>query len=572
MPNTLTLKPFKELAIINSGWALLIGLITTFGYTSLMLPPLYWSSLVIGLLLTVILVRWGGQQPILTLATRVMLLALVTEFVWGGLMPQATAFNAVTHTVTVTIYLALTLLVATIASLPTSTPTAITINRLTDRFYFRSLLWTGAAILGLLTSGVAMRVMGATVACHSWPLCQDNVTWNSGVMVSLLHRAATVIVGVMVTSVILQTLRHYRPNIILLRLAMLLAALYLAQIGLGALYLFLPTAPFVQPFHLGLSIVMWGGLVILATTFYFAPKSTELELVVPMLSGREKLRLYFQLIKPWVLLLLLLTTIIGMAIAARGLPSVWLMVVTFIGGVCSAGGASVLNSYIDSDIDGKMSRTSRRATVMGMITPQDTLIFGLTLSTLSFLIFMLFVNPLSAALSTLGLIYYVFFYTLYLKRNTIHNIIIGGAAGAIPPLVGWAAVHNSLNLEAFYLFAIIFFWTPPHTWAMALLVKKDYAQVNVPMLPVSVGEAETTYQTLLYSLLLVMVTLLPFTFHMASWFYLFAAIVLGGQFLRLAWRMWQDYNKATSKRLYKYSQRYLALLFLAMAIDRMLLG
>ncbi|MCB0179963.1 MAG: heme o synthase, partial [Anaerolineae bacterium] len=203
-------------------------------------------------------------------------------------------------------------------------------------------------------------------------------------------------------------------------------------------------------------------------------------------------------------------------------------------------------------------------------SPQETLIFGLVLSTLSFLLFASLVNTLSAILSTLGILYYVFFYTLYLKRSTIHNIIIGGAAGAIPPLVGWAAVTNNLELSAFYLFAIIFFWTPPHTWALALMVEKDYAKARVPMLPVVMGEQETTYQIFLYSILLITVTLLPFTFGMLGWFYLIVATVLGARFIQLAWQLWRDYNKAVSRKLYKYSQSYLALLFIVMAIDRAL--
>jgi len=205
-----------------------------------------------------------------------------------------------------------------------------------------------------------------------------------------------------------------------------------------------------------------------------------------------------------------------------------------------------------------------------LITPQETLFLGLALSTLSVLVFTLFVNAVSAALSTLGILYYVFFYTLYLKRATIHNIIIGGAAGAIPPLVGWTAVTGALDLGAFYLFAIIFFWTPPHTWALALLVKKDYAQARIPMLPVVAGERETTLQILLYSILLVTLTLLPFTFYMVSPAYLIAALVLGAYFIYLAWKLWRSYSKSVSKRLYKFSQAYLALLFLVMAVDRTL--
>jgi protoheme IX farnesyltransferase len=314
-------------------------------------------------------------------------------------------------------------------------------------------------------------------------------------------------------------------------------------------------------------------LVVLGTVGFFTAATIEPapSPVSVRMSVREKASTYFKLTKPWVMILLLLTTLTAMIIAAEGIPSLQLMLYTMLGGILSAGGASVLNSYIDSDIDQVMSRTSRRATVTGVVTPQETLVLGLVLSVLSFLVFALFVNTLSAILSTLGIIYYVFFYTLYLKRTTIHNIIIGGAAGAIPPLVGWTAVTGSLNLGALYLFAIIFFWTPPHTWALAMMVKKDYSRAGVPMLPVVAGEKETSYQIWLYSLLLIPLTLLPFSFNMVSWVYLLLAVVLGIRFLSLAWKLWQDHsNKSLSRKLYKYSQSYLALLFLLMAVDRTL--
>jgi protoheme IX farnesyltransferase len=351
----------------------------------------------------------------------------------------------------------------------------------------------------------------------------------------------------------------------------------LAQVGLGGLNVLLRFPGFMSAAHLALAMSIWGSLVILAAIFYLTAKSAlpvendPPEVTSSPLATRQKAAIYFKLTKPWILVLLLITTVGAMFIAAEGLPPISLILYTLVGGTLAASGASVLNSYVDSDIDGLMSRTSRRPTVTGLVTPQETLFFGLALSTLSFLVFAVFVNILSAALSTLGIIYYVFFYTLYLKRATIHNIIIGGAAGAIPPLVGWTAVTNSLDLGAFYLFAIIFFWTPPHTWALALLVKKDYARAKVPMLPVVAGDQETTYQIFLYSVLLITLTLLPFVAQLMGWLYVTAAVVLGVPFLYLAWALWQNYNKSTSKRLYKFSQLYLALLFLMMALDRTLL-
>jgi protoheme IX farnesyltransferase len=349
--------------------------------------------------------------------------------------------------------------------------------------------------------------------------------------------------------------------------------LYLAQIALGGINVLARLPLLTDALHLLLAAATWGCLIIVTSLFYLTantklPVTQTSDEEQQAVSGRQKATVYLKLTKPWIMVLLLITTAGAMFIAASGLPSLSLVLYTLLGGALAAGGASVLNSYVDSDIDQLMSRTARRPTVTGLVTPEETLFFGLALSTMSFLVLAMFVNTLSAALSTLGIIYYVFFYTLYLKRATLHNIIIGGAAGAIPPLVGWTAVTGSLDLGALYLFAIIFFWTPPHTWALALLVKKDYARAQVPMLPVVVGEKETTYQIFLYSILLVTITVLPFTFDMLSWVYVVAALALGLPFIYLAWKLWRNYSKSVSKRLYKFSQAYLALLFVIMALDR----
>jgi protoheme IX farnesyltransferase len=584
MHQTLTVKGFKQLAVANSSWAFLTGLITIALYAlvdchgcqaiTTQWSNLYLGSTAIGLLLAIAITGWSWysyrQHHLLVIAATGMVAALFVQPILG-----LTLSSAMPHMVMLTFYLACTFFIATMAYSPAKPASNISIVSQQDRFYFRFLLTTGIAILLLLLTGVSIKMMNATLACPNWPLCQQTTTFSFDVpiILSLLHRISALIVGVLVAGIILQTQRNYSNNAQLVKWSNILALLYLAQIVIGALYIWVDLPNIITTLHLGLSVAMWSNLVILITVFYFAEKpyhTIETPVETAPLTRRERVTLYFKLIKPWILILLLLTTIAGMFIAARGLPSISLMLFTFIGGVLSAGGASVLNSYIDSDIDRQMSRTSRRATATGLIPPQNVLIFGLTLGALSIITFMVFINPLATFLSTLGFVYYVFFYTLYLKRNTIHNIVVGGAAGAIPPLVGWAAVTGTLNLEALYLFAIIFFWTPPHTWALALLVEKDYARVKVPMLPVVVGEKETAHQTFLYTVLLIAITLLPFSFHMVSWLYLITAIILGGEFLHLAWNLLQDYNKATSKKLYKYSQRYLALLFLVMAIDRLI--
>ncbi len=284
---------------------------------------------------------------------------------------------------------------------------------------------------------------------------------------------------------------------------------------------------------------------------------------------------YLELIKPRIVMLLVFTTVTAMIVAERGMPDVGLLVATILGGVFSAGGASAVNQYLDRDMDSKMNRTARRPIPSGRIEPINALVFGLSLIAWSILILGVFVNWLSAFLAFFGAIYYVVLYTMILKRNTVVNIVIGGGAGAIPVLVGWSAVTMSLSPEAFILFAIVFYWTPPHSWALAIMVGKDYAEANVPMMPVAHGEQKTHQHILLYSIQLVLITLLPiFTLIlpkvpvMLSWFYLGSALLLGIRLIRMSILLIRMADKATARRVYKYSSVYLAFLFLAMIVDR----
>ncbi|HEX9075961.1 MAG TPA: heme o synthase [Anaerolineae bacterium] len=276
---------------------------------------------------------------------------------------------------------------------------------------------------------------------------------------------------------------------------------------------------------------------------------------------------YILLTKPWIIALLLATTLGAMFVAQRGIPDAALILFTLVGGGMTAAGASALNSYIDRDIDPHMGRTSRRPIPAGKISPRDALAFAVALCVGGVLLLAIFVNGLSAVLSLAGIVYYVGIYTMLLKRSTPQNIVIGGAAGAIPPLVGWAAVTGELNLLAVYLFLIIFYWTPPHSWALMLMVKKDYERVRVPMMPVARGESETRRQIVLYSLLMVAITLIPFSLRDLGFLYLITALTLGGWFVYLSIKLLRDQSKRTARRLYYYSNAYLALLFLAMVLD-----
>jgi heme o synthase len=269
--------------------------------------------------------------------------------------------------------------------------------------------------------------------------------------------------------------------------------------------------------------------------------------------------------------LLLATTAAAMVIAARGMPDLGILVATLVGGALMSGGAGAINHYVDRDIDPLMGRTAWRPIPSGVIAPRAALIFGIALAALASAVFILFVNPLAWVLALIGLLGYVFIYTLWLKRSTPSNIVIGGAAGAIPPLVGWAAVTNEIgSLTAWYLFAIIFFWTPPHFWALSLLIRKHYERAGVPMLPVVRGEDETRRQIVLYSVLLIALTLVLSPFGMMGRIYFVAATILGATFIVNAVRLWQQATPTAARRLYLYSMLYLFALFAAMAVDRVL--
>jgi protoheme IX farnesyltransferase len=286
----------------------------------------------------------------------------------------------------------------------------------------------------------------------------------------------------------------------------------------------------------------------------------------------DALRAYLNLTKPRIIVLLLITTFCGMVIAARGLPDPGLILATMVGGAFAAGGANAINCYIDRDIDVLMYRTRRRSVPTGRVEPSRALVFGVALGALAFATFGLFVNLTAAALSEIGLLFYVLVYTGYLKRNTPQNIVIGGAAGAIPPMVGWAAVTGRVDLVAWYLFAIVFFWTPVHFWALSLLTSQDYARANIPMLPLVFGERETRRQILLYAILLVALTLLVFSGRAMGFLYLATALALGAGLIYFAIRLVRDGGTARARQLFMFSNLYLALLFAAMAVDRVVLS
>jgi heme o synthase len=291
---------------------------------------------------------------------------------------------------------------------------------------------------------------------------------------------------------------------------------------------------------------------------------------------RATWRDYLTMTKPRVISLLLLTTIGTMFIAAQGYPGTWMLLGLLIGGYMSAGAAGVYNMVYDRDIDGRMRRTAMRPTVTNKISSLQALLFAVALTLLSFLTIWWASNILAALLSWAGIAFYVIIYTIWLKRTTWQNIVIGGAAGAIPPLVGWAAVTGELSLLAWLLFALVFMWTPVHFWALALMIQHDYEEVGIPMAPSVIGERATVMQMAMYALLTMVLTIIPFTLAAFSVAYLAAALALNVLLALRVARLFMvaqrgiPIDKATALPVYKYSMLYLALIFLTMAIDRAL--
>jgi protoheme IX farnesyltransferase len=388
-----------------------------------------------------------------------------------------------------------------------------------------------------LTALAATAGVAVVVATGDWALAHDVTA----------HATLALLVAVVLAARLVDR-RLLRPA---------LAALLLFSLaGLAALV----EAP--AAVHLGA-----GGLALAATVVATA-------LVFQGSAGGERgsWRDYLTLTKPRIMTLLLLTAAGGMFVGAGGVPSAGLLAATLGGLALACGGASALNHVLDRDIDRLMGkRTERRPVAAGRIQPERALEFGLALSALSFVVLASFVNVLAALLALAGNLFYVLVYTRWLKRSTPQNIVIGGAAGAVPPLVGWAAATGNLTLPALLLFLIVFVWTPPHFWALALLIRREYEAARIPMLPVVRGEAETAASIVRYSVLLVAVSLLPVAARTLGPLYLGAALLLGAAFVWLAWRLRRETTPARARRLFSFSLAYLALLFVAMALDPLVL-
>jgi heme o synthase len=443
-----------------------------------------------------------------------------------------------------------------------------------DRGFVR-LVAAGAGLLYL------QMLVGSTVTGHqaglAYPLA---VLWPdlgpSVARIQLAHRALAVVVGALVVATWVVARRTQRAHPGVTRLAGYAAGLVAVQVGLGMANVANRLSALTVVPHLTVGALLWGTMVALllhADRFAGAAERDPAEPTpAPARTARQSARAYFLLTKPRIIELLLVTTVPTMFIAARGVPSPWLMAATLFGGTLSAASANVLNCYLDRDIDALMRRTARRPLPAHRVDPADALRFGLVLGVAGFVWLWTCVNLLSAALATAAILFYVFVYTIGLKRRSTQNIVIGGAAGAVPVLVGWAAVTGRIDLPALVLFAIIFYWTPPHFWALSLRFKDDYAAAGVPMLPVVRGARETSTQILYYTVLLVAVTLLLGPAGGMGALYLAAAVALGGAFIWRALELRRDLSGRRAIRLFSFSNAYLALLFCAMALDAVVRG
>jgi protoheme IX farnesyltransferase len=507
------------------------------------------------------------DRPLLAAAVVAGVLVIVQSLLGGAVVLQGLAAELVTaHLAMALTVLAAVIFIAERASngpMPAARPRPV---------LTRLVMVTAVAIFAQMLLGSWVTGQHAGLAFGDIPLMDGSVVPTIGSETQAIHathRAMSVVVAILA---VWTTIAVHRSTDAPLprRLALVLVGLVALQIALGlANVASRLSALFVVP-HVAVGAAMWGTSVwLLLTVRRLRPSEMRARLAPGAEPGPiDTVRAYIALTKPRIIELLLVTTIPTMVLAAGGLPSPWLVVAVIVGGTLAAGGANAINMYVDRDIDDLMRRTRHRPLPRHAVEPRAALYFGIGLSAAAFAFLALTVNLLSAVLALSATAFYVFVYTMWLKRTTPQNIVIGGAAGCVPVLVAWAAVTGEVGLPALVLFAIVFYWTPPHFWALALRYRGDYAAARVPMLPVVRGEAETARQIVLYTIALVAVSLLLFPAAGMGMIYLVAAVVLGILFLWRALRLRADAsNGRAAIVLFRYSISYLTLLFLAVAID-----
>ena len=463
--------------------------------------------------------------------------------------------------------------------------------------------FTTAITFALLLFGSNVTATSTALVFPDWPLMGGTLfpPITDVTAPHVLHRWVAAFVGVVVAIQAVVAWRSQRDHPTIVRLAVGAAVLYAVQVVVGGAQVLTQLAAWTQTLHLALGGVIWATLTGLTVTSYYtarvdvqagsgrvggvADPDSDPDAAQPR-TASNTIRAYIALTKPRIIELLLVTTVPAMVLATRYLPASvggvdwgdwgWLVFWTMVGGTLAAGSANAINCYLDRDIDLLMTRTRRRPLPAHQVEPERAVVFGLALGAVSFVVMAYFVNLTAAFLTLLAIAFYVVVYTMLLKRSTPQNIVIGGAAGALPPVIGWAAVTGSVSLPAILLFALVFYWTPPHFWALSLRIRKDYAAAGVPMLPVVKGVPETTRQIALYTILMVAISLVLFAVAKMGAIYLVAAVALGAMFLWQAFTLWrrgtsEEMSTAGAIRLYKFSISYLTLLFAAVAIDALIL-
>jgi protoheme IX farnesyltransferase len=434
---------------------------------------------------------------------------------------------------------------------------------------------TALVVFLLLVSGAWLSAVSGDNPCSSWPLCNGfTMPVDLNGWIDMIHRLMTALTSMLAILLLIRAWRTQRNQTAILVSTTVAIVLFFSQALMGAVETAQQFPDYMVGLHTATAVAVWAAISIQVSLVGISGRAAQEDLAEAQSPvKRNPARLakdYLMLTKPIVVALLLVTTFAGMVVGDKAWPSIGLVFWTLLGGAMAAGGSGAINQFIDRHDDGRMQRTSRRPIPSGRLTPAEGLAFGVATALISFYLMVTFVNFLAALLTLAGIIYYVLLYSIILKKTTVQNIVIGGGAGAIPPLVGWAAATGSLNVPSLFLFAVVFMWTPPHFWALALVRRQDYARVGVPMLPVVKGEKETRWQILIYTIELVALTLVLPLFGLGGGIYFVAASVLGGALLYSAWNVWRREGNKVAWMMYRHSSMYLACLFVALMVDALI--
>ncbi len=434
------------------------------------------------------------------------------------------------------------------------------------------------SVLLLIMSGSLVVGSSSVVSCgsglNSWPLCNGSLfPTDVNTAINLGHRFLVIIL--LPILIWLNRIIKVSDNVAssLRNLTLVAIGLYIFQMAIGALVPLTSFSTVSRVLHITLATMTWGTLVCVSVISFQRDQTSVDGTSDDLADGYPRnfinvIKDYFWLTKPRVMTLLLFTAFAGAVFATRGLPDLSMTAVILTGGILASGGAGAINQSIEDEIDVSMRRTRQRAVASGRVSKKNAMLYGLILNILAFLILLYGANLLAALFAILGSVIYIFVYTMWLKKATIQNIVIGGAAGALPPVVGWTAVTNSLNVEALFLFAIVFFWTPPHFWALSLLMKDDYEKANIPMMPVVIGEAATRYSIFLYTLILIVLSVMFYMYTaVLDFIFISSSMVLTAIFSYYSIQLMRQKNRSSALKLYKYSIFYLFLFFTAIMVD-----